>query len=1144
MTDLRPETWTDDLLPRDLGPYQLTAVLGSGGTARVFEAHLIGPEGLAKPMALKLLRSDVVRPGAREMLLREAQLASLIRHPNVVDVLDLGEVEGIPFIAMERIEGLTLKQLLKGGPLAKETALDLLQQIAAGLTALHDLRLPGQAEHGLVHRDLKPANVLVDATGRVRLVDFGIAVVADPSSQTDAWGTLSYMSPEQAIGEPVAASSDVFSFGAILYEVLLGRKLWKRGRPADVIRALLEVERRLLEGRCLRQVEEPLPGAGGVLRNCLRFEAGERLPDGRAVWEAIEALRSHGTSPSGLHQRVQDRLPPSVAENDQDSVLHPPALVGRSAAMGWLTSSTSRLRTLSGPLGVGKSALAAVEAARVARSGRADVLVACLRGALAPGAVLQQVADCAQISAAALESVPQGVWALGEALASRGPVLLVLDDADGCQDELRSWVPIWLARAPGLRVLVSCRQALGVSDEHVLAVPPLDEKASVALLTHLSAQPHSPETLRRQAQRTRGLPLALQLAASGDMTSETTGPYTESTGDLPRHVLASLRSAWQGLSLSARDVLSACTVFRDGFTLGDAVKVLDAAGLHGPGSQLALLTDRGLLRRRMGISGHRLVLDQPLFAFAATRLEEDPRRQRRLVRAHATHFARLGSDAAVATLAGPRATELQSRWVDERANLGVALERCLDAQLPQLSARLGRALLEVRRLGHPVNGLPDFVRRLARLQQITPQDRLRLDLSRGQALLALGKSSVCEDLLRSVGQRAREQQESLILCQSLVECARLMIGSGHYTRAQQTIDEAQDVAEEGEHRSVLPRCLRVRAVLQRRRRDLDGALESLGRAGRMCRALADHHLGCRVDSLAALVCMDLGKLERGIGLLSRVVADLRKTPDKYALARQLGNLGVLYERSGQVGAARRCLIEGLSIYQRVGALGDVTHLRQTLGSVALVIGDLDASLAHHKRAVELVRRLGKRDQLAMALMDQGLSLRHQGQLVEAREVMEGARSAAADLGQTARVALCDANLAELCFAEGDVAGGGVLAEDLLTRPEVQRVARVLGCVLGLAGEAARRRGDLEGAQQYMDQAVVTLRGADPAEWRDLLIRKARLDLDLGRLAAVQQVVDDTLAYADSQEMTHLAPLRRAAAHLGREVARSRKSKSK
>ena len=102
--------------------------------------------------------------------------------------------------------------------LGRGAALDLLQQIASGLSALHDTRLEGADQAGVVHRDLKPANVLIDTTGRVRLVDFGIAVVADEHSASEAWGTLAYMSPEQATGEPIQTTSDVFSFGALIYD--------------------------------------------------------------------------------------------------------------------------------------------------------------------------------------------------------------------------------------------------------------------------------------------------------------------------------------------------------------------------------------------------------------------------------------------------------------------------------------------------------------------------------------------------------------------------------------------------------------------------------------------------------------------------------------------------------------------------------------------------------------------------------------------------------------------------------------------------------------------------------------------------------------------------------------------------------------
>lgn len=264
-------------LPADFGAYRLIGILGEGGMARVYDGHRLGPRGFRKAVAIKVVKE--AGPVAREDLLREAQLASSVRHPNVVDVLDVGEFEGTPYFVMERVDGHTLQQLLADGALPVPDALDVLLQIAAGLAALHDA--------GIVHRDAKPANVLVDHTGRVRLVDFGISEPVG-SRVRARWGTLNYMSPEQAAGEFVGAPGDVFAFGALLVEVLCGFKLWDLHSVDQAAQVLNDPEPRLAEVRAA--VDVALPGAGAVLARCLESHPARRYPDGHALWRALDAL--------------------------------------------------------------------------------------------------------------------------------------------------------------------------------------------------------------------------------------------------------------------------------------------------------------------------------------------------------------------------------------------------------------------------------------------------------------------------------------------------------------------------------------------------------------------------------------------------------------------------------------------------------------------------------------------------------------------------------------------------------------------------------------------------------------------------------------------------------------------------------------
>jgi eukaryotic-like serine/threonine-protein kinase len=195
------------------GRYRIDRTLGYGGMAVVYLAH---DEELRRLVAIKVLAEHLSGDSAfRERFLQESRLASRLSHPNVVQVYDAGEADGRPYIVMEYVEGDTLAER---GKLAYEDAVPLALQACAGLQHAHAA--------GLVHRDVKPANLLVREDDVLKIADFGIARAAELTRLTQhgtVLGTAAYLAPEQAEGEEVTAAADVYSLGAVLYEVLTGR---------------------------------------------------------------------------------------------------------------------------------------------------------------------------------------------------------------------------------------------------------------------------------------------------------------------------------------------------------------------------------------------------------------------------------------------------------------------------------------------------------------------------------------------------------------------------------------------------------------------------------------------------------------------------------------------------------------------------------------------------------------------------------------------------------------------------------------------------------------------------------------------------------------------------------------------------------
>jgi serine/threonine protein kinase len=295
-----------------LGPYEIVSLLGAGGMGEVYRAR---DSRLRREVAIKILPPSFAKDADRlRRFEQEARAVGALNHPNILAIHDIGTHNGSPYLVSELLEGQTLRQHMEGSSLAQRRAIDYGVQIARGLAAAH--------EKGVVHRDLKPDNLFVLHDGRVKILDFGLAKLTQedvftsalPESQTvdhphtsttpgQVMGTAGYMSPEQVRAQATDHRTDIFAFGAILYEMLTGKRAFKRDSSVETLNAILKEEPEELQ----EVIPNLTPGLDRVVRHCLEKNPAQRFQSASDVAFDLESISSQSGTGSRLHAVADQR---------------------------------------------------------------------------------------------------------------------------------------------------------------------------------------------------------------------------------------------------------------------------------------------------------------------------------------------------------------------------------------------------------------------------------------------------------------------------------------------------------------------------------------------------------------------------------------------------------------------------------------------------------------------------------------------------------------------------------------------------------------------------------------------------------------------------------------------------------------------
>ncbi len=1056
-------------LPSNFGRYRLLEMLGQGGQAQVYRAELSGPAGFRKICALKIIRMTALEDPERatKRLLEEARIGGLLRHPNIVDTYDVGEIDGQVYIAMEFVQGLTLGALVRRmGPLAPGAVLDVGHQVCAALAHAHALRFSGH-KVGLVHQDMKPSNILIDRNGLVKLADFGIASAIGLAVQNRGLGTPGYMSPEQLQRQSVDHRADLFCLGALLYLAATGARLFDGVDADERMMRTWEVDTHLLKIRALEQLEERVAELGPVLQRMLRFEREQRYSDATAVAVDLGQIPYDAEDPE-LSTCVRTAMGLEV-EDDEVEVFRrrtlgsiprprlktnlgpePNRFVGRSTELEGLKATfdgPTRLVTITGPGGIGKTRLAR-------RLGKLHL------ERFGGGVWFNDLSEATGaedvVSITAVNFEHDGIadpLAVARAIRRRGDCLVVLDNFEQILDAASATVGRWLDLCPQARFLITSRERLKLSGEFVLSIESLPVEDGTELFIERARElqrDYKPRSIELQAigklsEALDGLPLAIELAAARIRTMKPTQMLTrleqrlDLLGDrnaLPRQ--GTLRGAidwsWQLLKPWEKLALAQLSTFRGGFTVAAAEAVMDLSVFSGaPWALFVLesLLDKSLLRTLSKLGEDpRFGMYISLQTYADEKLSmpgavlhpttgeslTGGASGREIEERHGLWFSGLGVEEFLDSVA-------PGRHLWEKENLLAAAERAITHGDPHTAASCAHSACAIIGRRGPLTAGADLAFRVRNMPGLGHSDQLRITSDEAFLLRAAGRLDEAAELLEQATTLARRVHDPSREATLLGEYAAVLRVRGQLGRSREVYTRACELAKAADNRRLLGRLVAFRGDLDR----MQGRWEAAMRHYEMALTIAEQVGDRRWQAMART---NLGNLQVARGHYE----DARATyEDVHAITQEIGdrrfegvilnNLGNLARELGDHARAKKHFEGSLVMLRQIGDSYQESIAEGNLGLCHLALGDLTAAARHLEDAIITAREIGAVRNEGAFLAPLAQTMQQQGQPGKAREFLVRAESLLRQVGDDTELAKCLCERAQLELTTGNRAVG-------------------------------------------------------------------------------------------------------------------------
>ena len=1009
------------------GNYEILERLGAGGMGEVYRAKDTRLDRVVAIKTLSLDRSS--QPEAISRFEQEARAACALNHPNIVTIYELGQVNGEHYIAMELVDGQTVRDLLRSGPIPIRKAVAIAAQIGDALAKAHEI--------GIVHRDLKPENLMVTGDGTCKVLDFGLAKLragrvrgsdAAASSTISEYGivmgTVGYMSPEQARGAEIDFRSDQFSFGSVLYEMVTGLPAFQKKTHAETTAAILRDEP---ERAGSRMLQAPAPFIW-IVERCLAKNPEQRYASTRDLARDLVAMRERLAEAPLRHWEPRPANLP----------VQRTAFIGRepkAAALRQLLSREEvRLVTLTGPGGIGKTRLALQVASEVAGQFPGSVCFVALSAVRDPGLIASAIAQAAGVSETGNQPLQESLKEFVTSLSQ--PMLLLLDNFE----HLVAAAPVLaqlLTIGPKLKAVVTSQAPLHIYGEHEFPVPPLalpnlnalppvEELAGLPALALFveRARAVKPEfVLTREnapavaaiCARLDGLPLAIELAAArikllspSAMLARLESRLNLLTGgalDLPTRQ-QTLRSTvdWSYglLNTSEQKLFRRLSVFSGGCTLEAAEAVCDTKGDLGLDilDGMASIVDKSLAQQvEQADNETRFSMLSTIREYALERLaESDDEPATR--RAHAAYYLVLAEE-------GAEDAGVRPEWLDrlevEHDNFRLALDYLIKTGDADWGLRLGAALFHFWETREHLTEGRDAITKLLALQGAAARPKLRARLLFAGAILA------------------GEQ--------------------GDYRSARQLLEESLDTSIE--------------------LKDNRGAAVAL--------------------NALAVYARDSGELADATLLFERCVAIWKQLGDSADIARSLSNLANVMKMQGQYVRSSSLYDECLSMFRKAGDGAGVAWTLNYQGDVAREKSDFTAARSFCEQSLAAFRQLQDGWGIASALSGLASLCSDRGDNAEARRLYGESVTLFQELGHKrgiARVLEClaaDAAAKSNAKLSLHLAGAAAALRQRLGAPltpaDHSRLEKALEFARRTLGNAAGLTAWMEGWAMPVEQAV-------------------------------------------------------------------------